>query len=160
MKKAMLSIGIFMFGIFAATAQSDANVSDAELQKFADAYQTVQQENQKMQQKFVAAIEEEGLEAQRFNEIYEAKMDPEKETDASEDEMKKQEAAMSKIEKMQKDLQSKMESKIKEKGLTMEKYEQIGAQLQQSPELQQKLQAMMMEGQQGGGQNPQMNNQN
>lgn len=146
MKNLMLSIGLLMFG-FVATAQTEASVSDADLQKFADAYQSVMQANQQVQQKMVAAIQEEGMEPERFNEIYEAKMDPEKEVDASEDEMKMHTAAMGKIEEMQGGVQKMMEDKIKEKGLTMEKYEKIGAQLQQSPELQQKMQAMMMKGQ-------------
>lgn len=146
MKNLMLSLGLLMFG-FAATAQTEASVSDADLQKFADAYQSVMQANQQVQQKMVAAIQEEGMEPQRFNEIYEAKMDPEKEVEASEEEMLMHTAAMGKIEEMQKGVQKMMEDKIKENGLTMEKYEKIGAQLQQSPELQQKMQAMMMKSQ-------------
>ena len=146
MKKLFLSLGLLMFG-FAASAQTEASVSDADLQKFADAYQSVMQANQEVQGKMVAAIQEEGMEPQRFNEIYEAKMDPEKEVEATEDEMEMHTAAMSKIEAMQQGVQKMMQETIKEKGLTMKKYEEIGAQLQQSPELQQKMQAIMMKSQ-------------
>lgn len=149
MKKLISTVGLFLFTIFAVTAQTQEKVTDEQLQKFAQAYQTIQQSNQEMQQKMVSAIENEGITAERFNTIYEAKMDPEKEVDASEDEMKKQEAAMEKVQKMQEDSQKVMEDKIKEKGLTMEQFQNIGAQVQQNPELQQKMQAIMMKQQTG-----------
>lgn len=149
MKKVVSTVGIFLFTIFAATAQTEGQVTDEQLQKFADAYQKVQESNQVIQQEMVVAIENEGLSAERFNEIYEAKMDPEKEVDATEEELEKQDAAMVVIQEIQTASQEKMEEKIKEKGLTMEQFQVIGAQVQQNPELQQKLQAIMMKQQTG-----------
>lgn len=149
MKKVISTVGIFLFTLFAASAQTEGEVTDAELQKFADAYQEVQMSNQVIQQEMVVAIEKEGLTPQRFNEIYEAKMNPEKEVEATEDEMEKQDAAMVVIQEIQKTSQAKMEEKIKEKGLTFEQFQAIGAQVQQDPELQQKLQAIMMKQQTG-----------
>lgn len=149
MKKVVSTVGIFLFTIFAATAQTEGQVTDEQLQKFADAYQKVQESNQVIQQEMVVAIENEGLSAERFNEIYEAKMDPEKEVDATEEELEKQDAAMVVIQEIQTASQEKMEEKIKEKGLTMEQFQAIGAQVQQNPELQQKLQAIMMKQQTG-----------
>lgn len=149
MKKVFLTAGIFLFTVFAATAQTETTVTDAELQKFAEAYQSVQKSNMEIQQKMVVAIEDEGLTPQRFNKIYEAKMDPEKESDASEDEMAKQDAAMVVIQEIQTASQKEMENKVKEKGLTMQQFQKIGAQIQESPELQQKMQAMMMKQQTG-----------
>jgi len=144
MKKAILTIGIFMFGVLSTFAQTQEKVSDAQLQKFAEAYQTVQQVNQQIQQKMVTAIEAEGITAKRFNEIYQAEMDSEVEADATEDEMVKQKAALKKIEDMQSGVQEDMQNKIKEKGLTLEQYEKIGAQLQNDKELQRKLQGILM----------------
>lgn len=149
MKKVISTVGMFLFTVFAVTAQTEGEVSDAQLQKFADAYQEVQMSNQAIQQEMVVAIEEEGLTPERFNELYEAKMDPEKEVEATEDEIEKQDAAMVVIQEIQKDSQAKMEEKVKEKGLTMEQFQGIGAQVQQNPELQQKLQAIMMKQQNG-----------
>lgn len=149
MKKVISTVGMFLFTVFAVTAQTEGEVSDAQLQKFADAYQEVQMSNQAIQQEMVVAIEKEGLTPQRFNELYEAKMDPEKEVEATEDEIEKQDAAMVVIQEIQKTSQAKMEEKIKEKGLTMQQFQQIGAQVQQSKELQQKLQAIMMKQQTG-----------
>jgi 3-isopropylmalate dehydratase small subunit len=149
MKKVILTIGIFMFGLLSTFAQTDEKVSDAQLQKFAEAYQTVQQVNQQIQQEMLTAIETEGITAKRFNEIYKAQMDPEVEVDATEDEMAKQKAALKKIEGMQTGVQENMQNKIKEKGLTLEQYEKIGAQLQSNPDLQKKLQGILMKNQTG-----------
>lgn len=149
MKKVISTVGMFLFTVFAVTAQTEGEVTDAQLQKFAQAYQSVQQTNQEIQQKMVAAIEKEGLTPERFNELYEAKMDPEKEVEATEKETEKQDAAMVAIQGIQESSQAKMEEKIKEKGLTMEQFQGIGAILQQDPELQQKLQEIMMKQQTG-----------
>lgn len=149
MKNLFVTASLFFLTLFSATAQTSENVSDADLEKFAQAYQSVQQSNQQIQQKMVAAIEDEGISADRFNAIYEAKMNPEKEVDATDDEMEKQEAAMAKVEAMQQSFQKEMEDKIKEKGLTMQQFQDLGAKIQNSPELQQKMQAIMMKGQTG-----------
>lgn len=149
MKNLFVTASLFFLTLFSATAQTSENVSDADLEKFAQAYQSVQQSNQQIQQKMVAAIEDEGISADRFNAIYEAKMNPEKEVDATDDEMEKQEAAMAKVEAMQQSSQKEMEDKIKEKGLTMQQFQDLGAKIQNSPELQQKMQAIMMKGQTG-----------
>ncbi|MBZ9779149.1 DUF4168 domain-containing protein [Psychroflexus sp. CAK8W] len=149
MKKVISTVGMFLFTVFAVTAQTEGEVTDAQLQKFADAYQEVQMSNQAIQQEMVVAIEKEGLTPERFNELYEAKMDPEKEIEATEEEIEKQDAVMVVIQEIQKDSQAKMEEKVKEKGLTMEQFQKIGAQIQESPELQQKMQAMMMKQQTG-----------
>jgi len=149
MKNLFVTASLFFLTLFSATAQTSENVSDADLEKFAQAYQSVQQSNQQIQQKMVAAIEDEGISAERFNAIYQAKMDPEQEVDATDDEMEKQEAAMAKVEAMQQSSQKEMEDKIKEKGLTMQQFQDLGAKIQNSPELQQKMQAIMMKAQTG-----------
>ncbi len=149
MKKVISTIGIFLFTMFAVTAQTTETVTDAQLQKFAQAYQSVQASNQALQQEMVVAIQDEGLTPERFNELYQAKMDPEKEVEATEEELEKQDAIMIVIQDIQKGSQEKMENKIKEQGLTMEQFQSIGAQVQKNPELQQKLQGIMMKQQTG-----------
>ncbi|SDG76257.1 DUF4168 domain-containing protein [Psychroflexus sediminis] len=157
MKKVISTLGIVLFTLFAATAQTeDAQVTDAELQKFAEAYMSVQQMNQTIQQEMVVAIEKEGMTPERFNEIYQAEMDPEVEVDATAEELEQKEAVMIVIKEIQAASQAKMEEKIKEKGLTMQRFQEIGAQVQQNPELQQKLQGMMMKQQTGS--NPMQKN--
>ena len=61
------------------TTQAQANITTAELSKFADAFQEVQVENQAAQQKMMGIIKDEGLDVQRFTEIQKAQMNPEAE---------------------------------------------------------------------------------
>ncbi|AUC23522.1 hypothetical protein BTO15_16065 [Polaribacter sejongensis] len=73
------------------TAQEQQDISDKELVQFADAYTEVQVLNQQSQQKMMSILQEEGLEIERFNEIQQAKMDPNKKSDATDVEKKKHE---------------------------------------------------------------------
>lgn len=141
MLKKILFTGAFLMSVFAFAQTS--SVSDADLDKFADAYTAVQQESQKVQQEMMGVIQEAGLEPQRFNEMYEASMTEGKEVDTDADEQKKFDKAMTDIKKKQASVQENMEKKIKEAGLDMVTYQGIMQKLQTSPELQQKLQQKM-----------------
>ena len=89
---------LFVFALItgsAATAQTpampqqqkvDVDVSDAELSKFAKAYQGLRMMNQEVNQKMMKTVQDGGLEVQRFNEIHQASQDPNKEVEASEEE--------------------------------------------------------------------------
>ncbi|MGO3690283.1 hypothetical protein CAP47_10895 [Psychroflexus sp. S27] len=143
MLKKILFTGAFLMSVFAFAQTS--SVSDADLDKFVDAYTAVQQESQKVQQEMMSVIQEAGLEPQRFNEMYEASMTEGKEMEATADEQKKFDKAMADIEKKQASVQEDMEKKIKEAGLDMVTYQGIMQKLQTSPELQQKLQQKMTE---------------
>lgn len=136
MKKLFTFAIVFALGTFALFAQE---ITDEQFDKFVTAYQTVQQENNNAQMEMVAVIEGEGLTTQRFNEIHQAELDPNQESDASAKEMKKHKSVVSKIEAMNEGLQTKIEQKIKEAGLTMETYQLIHQQIQTNPEMQNKL---------------------
>ncbi|MCM5662224.1 DUF4168 domain-containing protein [Galbibacter mesophilus] len=127
-----------------ASPAAAENVSDADLQKFAEAYIGIQQENQKAQQQMAAKIEESGLELNRFNEIHKASMDPNTEVEATDDELAKHKAAVGELEKMQPALEAKMQGIIKDSGLTMEKYQAVAMSIQSNKDLQQKLQGILM----------------
>ncbi len=126
------SVGIF--------AQSGEEVTDKELKQFASAYQQVQNINQQAQQNMIEAVEEEGFEIQRFNEIQQAQQDPNQDSDATDEEIRKYETASKKIEKIQGQAQQKVEKKISEEGLSLARYQEIIAAIQNSPELHEKLQ--------------------
>ncbi|SDZ94099.1 DUF4168 domain-containing protein [Psychroflexus halocasei] len=143
MLKKILFTGAFLMSVFAFAQTS--SVSDADLDKFVDAYTAVQQESQKVQQEMMSVIQEAGLEPQRFNEMYEASMTEGKEVEATADEQKKFDKAMADIKMKQASVQEDMEKKIKEAGLDMMTYQGIMQKLQTSPELQQKLQQKMTE---------------
>jgi len=83
------------------------------------------------------------LEIERFNEIYEASMSPDKEVEATNDELQKQQQAMKSIEAAQSEFQGKVTQLIKNEGFTLEKYQQVFAQLQSDEELQKKFSELM-----------------
>ena len=93
----------------------------------------------------IQAVEEEGIEVQRFNEIMNARQDPNQEVDASEDELKKFASANREIEDIQNRAQREMMEKIAESGLTVDRYQKIMVAVRNDPALQQKLQSSMQE---------------
>lgn len=140
-----------VFGSFAAFAQTpqlpqqqqqQVEVSDSELQKFANAFQGIRMINQEAQEQMLAVVEEEGMEVQRFNEIQQAVMNPAVEVEATEEELEQHKEITSELEELQDGFQSKMEQVITEQDLTLERYGQIAQGLQSSPELQERLRAI------------------
>lgn len=123
--------------------QTTPDISDADLQKFVNAFQKVQAENQKIQQKMIAEIQEEGMDIQRFSQIQQAQQNPEQEAEMTAEEENALENLMPKLQSIQQESQSVMQEKIKAAGLSMARYQEIAQMIQQSPELQQKLQSMM-----------------
>ncbi len=119
--------------------QQKVEVDDAELEKFAKAFQHVRVISMEAQQEMAGVVENGGLEIQRFNEIHKAELDPEIEVTATAEEKTKHKAIISELETMQLSLQDKMEKVITEQGLSLERYEQIAMGLQNDPELQERL---------------------
>lgn len=150
-KAIVLSLGLISGpAVFAQTAQpaespetQQINVSDAELEKFANAIQALQTAEQDSQQKMMAIVEEQDLSIEKFNEIHQAKMQN-AEVKASEEDQKKHQKAVAKLEELQSEIMQLMESIVTSKGLSMERFQQIAAAMQSSPELQQRLQQLMM----------------
>ncbi|GGZ51042.1 DUF4168 domain-containing protein [Mesonia mobilis] len=152
LKSVKLNLFLFLatLGTISMSAQTEAKkVTDQDLNKFADAYQAVQMENQKAQQEMVAMIEESGLDVEKFQKIQKAQMDPNTEVEATEKELTAHKQVMAEIQAMQPKLQSEMEALIKKKGLTMQRYQEVAAAIQTNQELQQQLQAIMMKKQTG-----------
>ncbi len=124
-------------------------VSDAELKKFANAAQQVQMLSQQSQQQMVSAVQEEGLDIERFNEIHQAQQNPQQKSNATDAEMKKFTAAMNQIQTIQNNTISKIQQKISDNGLTENRYQQISQAMQTDTSLQQRLQAIFQQEQQG-----------
>lgn len=146
-----LFLFVTMLGTLGMSAQTATDVSDKDLNRFADAYQAVQMENQKAQQEMMTLIQDNGLEVARFQEIQKAQTDPNTEVDATEAEMKSHQKIMGELQKMQPQLQTRMEGIIKDNGLTMQRYQEVAAAVQQDRELQQKLQSIIVKKTQTGG---------
>lgn len=123
--------------------QKKIEVSDAELTEFAQVFQKMRMVNQEAQQKMIQVVQEEDFELQRFNEIHQAKMDPEKEVETTEKEEEKYKVVVAELESMQPKFQQRIEDLIKESDLSMERYQQLAMALRTDPQLQQRLQAIM-----------------
>lgn len=123
--------------------QMDIDVSDEELTKFAKAYKQVQVLGQQSQQEMATTVQDEGLEIERFNEIHQASMDPEAESDATSEEMEMHGKVVEKLETMQGEFQEKLQKAVENQDMKMQRFEQISMALQGDTELQQRLQKMM-----------------
>lgn len=144
LKISSLFLFVFISGSMSLMAQ-EQNVSDEDLGQFADAFAEVQVQNQKSQEEMIAIIKDEGLEVERFNEIQQAAMDPNKESDATETEKEKHVNATSKLEKMQPEMEKKTIASIESTGISIKDYESLAAKIQQDQTLQQRLQTILVE---------------
>lgn len=140
---------VFLLSLTAAFAQMPqqiepaTDISDKEMEQFATAFQGIQQIDQKLQPELMQAVQEAGIEVQRFNEIMNAQQDPNQEVDASKEELEKYAVATREIEEIQMRAQREMQEVITESGLEMERYQRIMAALRNDAELQQRLQQLM-----------------
>ncbi|MCA1758805.1 MAG: DUF4168 domain-containing protein, partial [Bacteroidales bacterium] len=148
--KKMYFIVVFFFlsisGIFAQLPQQPAQpteVSDAELVQFASVFIKIQSIDQQVQQKMLAAVQNEGIEVQEFNEILNAEQNANQEVDATEEELEKFAAAHKAVEQIQNQAQQDMQKVITDNKLTVPRYQEIMMAVQSDPELQQKLQKLM-----------------
>ncbi|MCG9973322.1 DUF4168 domain-containing protein [Christiangramia crocea] len=123
--------------------QEKIEVSDSELTQFAQVFQQMRMINQKAQQEMIAVVQDEEFELQRFNEIHQAKMDPNKEVETSEEEDKKYELVVAELETIQPKFQKEMQEVISESELSMERYQQVAMALRTDAELQKRLQEIM-----------------
>lgn len=141
MKKLIMLVVALTFSTSSLMAQE---ITDAQFEKFVTAFQSVQQESNNAQAEMVTLIEQEGLTTQRFNEIHQASLNSDKESNATDKEKKQHQAALVKLEEMNKGLQAQMEEKIKAAGLTVEVYQKISEQIKTNPEMQEKLRKRFM----------------
>jgi hypothetical protein len=159
---AIVTVGLMMSGIsgFAQTETKSAtneisaqksqqvatpSISDAKLKKFVDVYKKLAPQQQQAEAQMIKAIEQQGLTADRFNEIaskQQANATPES-SGATADELTKFKAAAQQISAIQKDVQPKIEKLMTDEGMKPEEFEQIAMAYQTSPEIQQKIQALM-----------------
>ena len=141
-KKSLLVAFVALFAT-GLQAQTSKKISDEKLEKFVEVSQKVQGESMKQQQKMMKVIQDEGLTAQRFNEIYKAQQNPNKESDASGKEKEQFKSAMGEIEAMNKQSQKEMEALIKEEGMEVDAYMSINQKLQQDEALQKRFRKLM-----------------
>ena len=134
----MLSLLFFMM-IGTSTLMAQTDVSNEEIEEFAETFQKMRMINQQAQQELSSVISQEGMEVTRFNTIHQAQMDPEKNVDLTKEEEKQYDAIIAELNSMQAEFRKEIDEMINEGGLSVERYEEIGNQLQNDAELQERL---------------------
>ena len=120
-------------------------ITDAELQKFATAFLGMRQVDENARLEISQMIKDHGMEIERFNEIYQAKMDPSAELDLSEQVEKKYQEISEQIQQMQNEYGKEKENTITDAGMTVERFQQIATQVQNDPELKKRLVSALQE---------------
>lgn len=122
--------------------QGNTKISDKELKEFASVYPEVRDESQKAQQKMAAVIEKDGMQLKRFNELQTATL-RNKKIDADKKELKTFKTIKKELDKMQPQIQKKIQSLIKSSGLTVARYQTIASAIQTDPDLKSRFQKIM-----------------
>ena len=129
------------------SGQPVEDISDEELKQFVVISQKIQSINQEAQQSMLQAVEDAGLEVERYSEIYQAIQDPNKESNPTEKEKEQFAAASNQFQKIQVDAQQQMQEMLKTEGLTENRFQEISTSLQTDPELLQKIEALQQQAQ-------------
>lgn len=124
-------------------AQEQVEVTDAELNKIAAAFQDIQKVNMEAQQKVTEIVKDNGFEVNRFNEMYQASASPEKTVDATDDEKQRFGKLMSELQQMQVGFTEQIEEIISNEGMSIERYQAIAMALQTDSELQGRLKSKL-----------------
>lgn len=145
----LLNVFILVFVMGSATVvaqntkmpqQQNIEVSDSELSEFAKVFQQMRVINQEAQQQMIQVVQDSDLKLERFNEIHQANLDPNKEAETTDAESKKYEVAVTKLETIQPKFQERMKNLIDNSSLSVERYQQLAMALQSDASLQQRLQ--------------------
>lgn len=145
----LLNVFILVFVMGSATVvaqntkmpqQQNIEVSDSELSEFAKVFQQMRVINQEAQQQMIQVVQDSDLKLERFNEIHQANLDPNKEVKTTDAESKKYEVAVTKLETIQPKFQERMKNLIDNSSLSVERYQQLAMALQSDASLQQRLQ--------------------
>ena len=145
MRKVTFLLSIILLSSVSIIAQTNSKevskkVSDSELASFAEVFKEVQEISQESQNKMVKAIQDEGLDLQRYNAIARAQQSGNKELEVSGDEIEKIKAINSKLIEIESETKKTLEKKVSANNLTLERYQEIMGLVQNDEKLQIKLQ--------------------
>lgn len=126
-------------------SQPQTQVSQAELQKFANAIKKLQPIQQQAETQITQAIQQQELSEQRFGEIYQSRQNPQAKPTKkiTSEENKKFEQANAKIQQIQQSIQSRMEETVRSEGLDIQRFNAIFLTLRSNPEMLQKVRQMI-----------------
>ena len=122
----------------------DASISDQELESFVKAAVKVEKIQKESEGEMVKAIQDEGLEPDRFVEINTLQQNPAADTEnkVSEKELDNYNKAMKEVQTIQQGVQTEQVKAIEDEGLDVNRYVQIAKAVQQDPDLMKKVQGM------------------
>ena len=157
--KAALTFAIFLLStgmLFAQVQQqqpqmpdlpTSTDVSDEEIEQIASTIGELEPIQVKAQQKMGAALEEEGISLERFQQMMMAMQNPQMadQVEITDEEMSIIQSMQPKLMEIQGEAEQEMSAKMEENGLTMQRYRMVVMGAQQDPELMERLQSQLEE---------------
>lgn len=123
---------------------SSINVDQEELERFANAFKSVQKIQSESRQKMAQAIKDQGLTIEEYNQMFRAQQQSgTAESEMSAEKQQQFQQADARINEIEQQAQNDIENAITEKGMEMQRFESIWTSIQQDPELQQKVQQIL-----------------
>jgi hypothetical protein len=131
-----------------APTRSSETVSPLEIQQFAQALKQLKKIEMETQEKIVAALKQERLSPERFQEIGQQLNNPDLAgtTQITPTEQERFEKAIAKIQTIRQEVATKESRAVSMQGLTEERFNQIGQIINQNPALKQQLQNSLNSG--------------
>ena len=128
-----------------APQPQSTEVTQEELQKFANAIKQLQAIQQEAQTAMLQAVESQGLSPQQYQEILRGQKNPasQPEAEMTSEQMQSFEQARNQVVQLQQQAQSKMQQAIQSEGLQIDRFQEILAAVQQNPAVRQTVQQMM-----------------
>jgi opacity protein-like surface antigen len=126
-------------------SQSNIEVKDAELKKFAQAMKKIQQIQKDSNKQIEKAFSGSSMSKKRFNELYRArqKQGQSKAEGETSKETKEYKKMVEKIKTIQSDSQQQMMKAVKDQGITVQRFNKIVRAMRQDQELSKRLQEYM-----------------
>ncbi|WP_187329414.1 DUF4168 domain-containing protein [Halomicronema hongdechloris] len=121
------------------TLDSQATLSEQQIEQFADAYKAIQTIQEDVQADMIQAVEAEGLTVEEFNTIAQSQQNPEIQAEVPPEQIERFSAATEQINAIRTNAREEMESAIQAEGLSVEEFEQILAMAQQDEALRQAI---------------------
>lgn len=121
----------------------EAKYTDEELKNFLNAYRAIIEISRELNITMVEAVKEEGFTIERFSEIQKALRDHDSYFTISEEELKRHNILLKKLDRVQMNSKKLMERRIISENLSLKIYERLLADLQRDENLQMRLKHIM-----------------
>jgi len=128
-------------------ADIDIDVSDDEIETFADASMEARKIQMEGQENMIDIVEDKGLDIETYQTIAQATQQnkPDTEADISEEDRKKYEEASKELREAQDEIQQEVVKTIEDKGMDMQRFQKISQAAMQDKELQERIEKKFQE---------------